>query len=189
MLVIATTGRETHSRWGAVGQVYVVTPRTDPAEIELSETPIYQSKLVEQVDQDWDSNGKFAWCQGEYKVAAGTILRLYSVALRRGIIQGGGCVFLKVVEGAPQVRAFGQGYQGRVGWVQGPLVPILQDDWAAFGLVVQAKYKRYYRNRIEFATVEEKSNGIQTDNPLRELPVFDHAKILSATWITREVCR
>lgn len=151
--ITTNTGNDQHSSWGAVGQVFVITFKDDVA---VDETPIYKSSVAVLDDQEWRDGLNNKWCQAEYDIPDGTYIKLYAMSTRRGIPRGGGSMYFKVDAAAPVISAQGDHYQGRRGWVRGPLIPIPLVDLKDHGLNVPAKYKTYYKpGRIEVISVDD----------------------------------
>lgn len=158
MRISTYTGSEWHTSYGAKGHVFVVDLETK------QETPIYESPTATLVDQDWydvqgGKHGK--WCQAEYEVPEGTILKLFAIATWRGRPNGGGGAYLRVDAQAPEATAEGEGYGARAGSITGPITMLSLDEVAQNGIVIPAEYKKYYRKNG--VTIQQKE--AQTDVP------------------------
>lgn len=148
--IVTFTGSEQHSSYGARGIVYVVEPLKNP-----SEQVIYQSPVATLLDQEWleVQNGK--WVTSKYEVPDGTLLRLQSMATRKGMPYSGGSAYLLVNSYFAQVKAEGDGYKDRIGSVSGPLQELSFEELSHLGISIPAKYKHYYRNKVVVSSLKK----------------------------------
>lgn len=132
------TGSEWHSSYGAKGMVFVVK--------EGQEIPVYQAFVPEE--QEWTDvqRGKHGkWCETEYEIPEGTILKLFAIQTWRNTPNGGGGAYFVVDSKAQEITAAGEGYGEHVGSLSGTLRHIPYEE-AKKQSLINKKYAQYYKD-------------------------------------------
>lgn len=140
--ITTVTGSESHTTFGAKGQVFVVENGT--------ETPIYQSRIARLISTEWEEVGRKGthgkWATSEYLVPDGMILKLFAVHTAGAHIDEGGSAFFRVDVSQESRKATGGMYaQERGGSIYGPMVRLSLEEVEAMGIKIDPKYRRYYK--------------------------------------------